>query len=697
MLNDKDLIEQFQDHLAASKSGCKAQWKHIKDCRGFYSGDYMNYQTEWAWGRGSSRRVKEVSFNRVKPYVNSMVGFMAQMRRNPDYQAVIDDKEDQTAYTEYLNGFSDYVRENTHAKHHETRQDKDLLIGGIGVTDTAITTKMGQPTRLPHGEIIEERVDPLECGYDPSSVSANLLDSKWVYRAKDYYVEEAEELFNAEEDDFDVANQDDAMVYEFDPYGGIQDKIGYDWVDYKKKKVRVYFYQWYEVERFYRIENPLLKVSDPQIFNSLYQALSAIENEEDIFRFNPDDEILIVSKQNRKQVKDILEFFDIPFDAITDKRAVYYTAIISGTKVFQKYKSISQEGFTLKFKTGDYDDINKIWTGIVASMRDPQRYYNKSLTELMLIIANNARGGVIYEEDAVDNVAEFEASWARFNAATRVNSGALSGGKVQPKAQPHMNTGYEGILEVSGQNFGLVTGIDESFFGVISGGNETAMLQRQRIKQAMTTMACYFDAADLYLKEQARLMLSFMRLLAENSRGQMFRVFDPDGNVVFEQINSEFFVDEYMVSVGELPETPVQKEYYTQTLIGMAQSMQTIGDPRYVQMYAAAVKYMPIPERDKRNIIEILLGEQQMSQEQVQQIIEPLQQQIEMLQGQDAQILRARQVAETEKTVAQTQETMQKTAKTRVEIDETLEDVEKKSIENDIMASRDYSEVNVNI
>jgi len=698
MLSDKKLLDQFYDHYSATKSGLKGQWKHIKECRSFYSGDYMNYKGDVFIGRGASRQVKEVSFNRVKPYVNSMVGFMAQMRRKPDYQAVIDNRQDQVAYTEYLNGFSDYVRENCHAAQHETRQDKDLIIGGVGVTDTAITLKAGNPTRLPSGEIIEERVDPCECGWDPSAVHPNLLDARWVYRVRDYYPEEAEELFDAEGDDFETSSQDDdSLDYEFNPYGGIQDKIAYEWADNKKKRVRVYFYQWVEVEKFYRIENPLYNLSSPQEAQELMVAFSTIESEDGIFRFNPEAEMLCISKQNYADVREIFKLFNLEYNPIADKRSVYYTAVISGQRVFTKYRSVSQEGFSLKFKTGDYDDVNRIWTGIVASMREPQRYYNKSLTEFMLIIASNARGGVMYEDDAVDNVAEFEASWARFNSATRVNSGALSGGKVQPKAQPQLNTGYEAILQTSNENFGLVTGIDESFFGVVASGNETAMLQRQRIKQAMTTMACYFDSADLYMKEQARLMLSFMRLLAESSRGEMFKVFDPDGNMLFERISPDFLVDEYQVSVGEMPETPTQKEYYTQTLIQMAQSMQAIGDPRYTQMYAAAVKYMPIPERDKKSIIDVLLGEQQISQEQMQQMMKPLQDQLQQLQSQQMQVQMARQLAEIDKTKAQTQETIEKTSKTRVEIEETMEDVESKSIENDILAAKNYNDVNVTI
>ena len=170
MKSKKEVLKQFEEHYRATKHGLKNQWKHIEKARAFYSGDYMSYKDGAQFGRGSSRRVKEVQFNRVKPYVNSIVGFMAQMRRKPDYQAKMESADEQKAYSEYLNNFSDYVRENANADQVETRQDMDLVKCGIGITDTAITLRAGTPTRDPNGEVIIECVDGLHAGWDLKAV-----------------------------------------------------------------------------------------------------------------------------------------------------------------------------------------------------------------------------------------------------------------------------------------------------------------------------------------------------------------------------------------------------------------------------------------------------------------------------------------------------------------------------------------------
>lgn len=696
MKSKEDIFKQFESHRSISRSGLSSQYAHIDEGRAFYSGDYMNYRDELMYGLGGSRRVQEVQFNRVKPYVNSIVGFMAQNRRKPDYQARLPDMRDQQMYSEYLNGFSDYIRENANADQIETRQDLDMVIGGVGVTDTAVTIKSGTPTRDPKGEVALERVDALEVGWDPSCTSTNLLGSRWVFRAKEYDVEEAEDLFDADSDDFGFVDiGDEINNYQFNPFGGIQDKVGYEYADPQRQMVRVYFYQWFEIEPFYRIENPIMRANDSQAQQTIYNALSLVDSYDDdeLFRFNIEDEMLCITKANYSQVKSIFKAFDLPFSPIKEKRMVYYTAVISGAKVFTAYKSVSQQGFSLKFKTGDRDERNNIWVGIVASLRDPQRYYNKSLTELMLIIASNSRGGVMYERSAIENVQEFESRYALTNAAVMVEDGAISGNKIIPKATPKQPNGYEEILQISDAAMEQVTGISEAMFGVTGGGNETAMLQRQRIKQATVVLASYFDAAALYAKEQARMLLSFMRLLADTNNGALFRMSDGQGNYILEQLSPDFFADEYDIVISEAPETPVQKEFYAQTLISMAQSMQAIGDPMYKQIYAEAIKHLPISDKDKASITRLLTDNKTVDVA----VVEQLQQQIQQLQSQGAQIAMAKEMAEIQRTQADAQSKIASISKTNAETRETIESADQKAIESDIMAMTAPNKINVTI
>jgi hypothetical protein len=693
MISKKEFLKLAQKQYKISKSGLQSQYDHIKECRAFYAGDYMNYRDKVAFGTGALQSIREVEFNKVKPYVNAIVGFMIGQRRQPDYQAKLTSKPEQQMYSDYLNSLSDYIRRNTYANQMETRQDMDMVIGGIGVTDTCLTLNGGEATRDPNGEILVERVDPLQAGYDPSASMPNLLDSRWVYRAKDFDLEEAESLFDAEDGDFESIQQDDDIGFTFNPIGGIQDKIGFEYSDANREMVRVYFHQFFQVEKFYRIDNPLLVQDNPALAQALGSAFAAVENDEEGFSFDPAAQVLIITQDVKKQVVDIFKAFEVPFKPIEEKRKVFYTGIYSGSKVFRLFKSPSQQGFSIKFKTGDRDEVNKIWTGIVASMRDPSRYYNKSLTEMMLIIASNSRGGVMYEEDAVDNVQEFEKNYAKTNGAVKVNRGALSGNKIQPKAVPALPTGYENILQISDASMGQVTGINESFFGVSASGNETAMLQRQRMAQSTTILAPYFDSIELYGIEQARMMLSFIRLLVAAGDGKLFKAMGDDGQVIFEKMSLEFLVDEYEIEIGELPETPLLNEYKTQQIATVATGMMQVGDQRYREMYAAAVDYMPFTTREKVNIKRILLGEAPIDPQLVQQ----LKTQIEQLQSKQAASALAWEQAQTLKTQVSAAETAAKTENIKAGTRKLNEEIEGKAIENDLMQFKLPSEVNVTI
>ena len=100
-------------------------------------------------------------------------------------------------------------------------------------------------------------------------------------------------------------------------------------------------------------------------------------------------------------------------------------------------------------------------------MRDPQRYYNKSLTELMLIIASNSRGGIIHEAGAIDDIQSFERNWARHNARVEVAEGALSGGKIQPKATPQQPTGMKTSLVYQAMHFRKLLALMKAFLALL--------------------------------------------------------------------------------------------------------------------------------------------------------------------------------------------------------------------------------------
>lgn len=608
MLKDDALITEFKDRLDKTNRALSLQRSEATKDQAFYAGNQMYYES----GITDRDRKRMVVFNKVKPFVNAVLGLMIQTRRKPEYNAVVQDSEEQQARSEYTNAISEYVRKNANADQIETMQDRDMLITGVGALDSNIIY-----LKNPDGEVAMERVHFNDVGWDPNAREVNLLDADFVWRKKDFKTKDAEKLFGADAEDFD--NAVDEGTKQYNPYGGAYNAT-VTGENLKEDMVSVYYYQWREREKYYRIENPIYTQQDPfvvQVLGAAFQRLQQLETEnedydeaemEDVFSFRATDKYLIATPHLKKEVEKICKNLskvtgvEIECEAVDYDKYCYYTAILSGKKVFDKFRSIDQQGFTIKFKTGDWDDHNKVWTGMVRSMRMPSQYANKAFTEMLYVIASNSKGGVLYETSAITDIKKFERDYTRNDAAVQVADGALANGRIQPKAQAALPSGYESILSYSDSIFPSVTGVNLEMLGMADNGQVSGILEKQRVKQAISALATYFDSIGLYQIEHARLMLCFFRILAENSPRRLVPIITQEGARRFEQMLKDKMADEYQIDIGEAPDSPTQKDERAKVMMEFSAATAMLG----INTYAIAAKYLPIKQDDMQQLLEIL-------------------------------------------------------------------------------------------
>src|SRR5688572_16077152 len=113
MLSKDAVAKQFKEHLDISKRGMGNQWTNIEKCQAAYDGDFMNYNSQLSILDARTGRAKTilVQFNKIKPYVNSVKGFMAQNRRKPQCVARILDNKLQEVYSQYANAQLEFHRD----------------------------------------------------------------------------------------------------------------------------------------------------------------------------------------------------------------------------------------------------------------------------------------------------------------------------------------------------------------------------------------------------------------------------------------------------------------------------------------------------------------------------------------------------------------------------------------------------------
>jgi len=423
--NSKELLEQWKKHKSISESSLQDQHTQAKKNYAFYAGDAMSYNASVL---DKGRRIS-VIFNKIKPFVDSISGTMVQLRRKPGYMARMLFNEQQQVYSSSMNALSDYARDNGNFDQLETRQDKHMLIVGYGAIDTNVIFHTN-----PDGEIKGENVSPFDIFWDPQARETNLLDSRWVFRRKKFSRDEAEKRFpKVDPLDFETAKES-LSDYIYNPVGGTYDKISIGSEGQEEDLVQVYYYQYWEFQTYYRAFNPLFEkdpnIVDPFIIPQLALLMRLMKEKrieenidkfvDDYFGFDPNTEFLVMTPEIKGDMNALFKRFGIDVEYQKHEKQVYYTIIITGNEIIKKFKSPHQQGFTIKFKTGDFDEQNERWLSMVDSLREPSKYANKALTEMLYVIASNSKGGVLYEKGAVRNSARFEQQYASTKGAIEV-------------------------------------------------------------------------------------------------------------------------------------------------------------------------------------------------------------------------------------------------------------------------------------
>lgn len=709
MKSNAEIVKLVEKQRKQAKKGMSAQYDNTVLCQSYYNNPESQYSDFMQFNDTAGRRRRaRVQFQKIGQNVDAIVGFMAQNRRQAKYVARVNTAMAMQLYSRNMNALYKYHRENMNADQIESRLDLDLAVAGYGATDTDLSYIVGRATMMPGGEILKIRLDPMKVYWDTASKSPNVMDTRFCGYSCDYELSDALDLFqSSKEKDFEPvasSESEDKAGYCFNPWGGLYDKIKLnntvEWSAKDEEMVRVYNHQWFEYETFYKAKNPIYETNDITLANIFKARLDLIKlqlksykpdgiDAGDLFDFDPLAPELVFDEQTKGKL--VKEFGEL-IKPVGFKRKCFYTAVISGKHVFTAFKNVSQQGFSIKVKTGQYNERGKYWVGMVNSMIEPQKYYNKALTELMFTIAANSKGGVMVEKDAVEDIADFENKWAKTDAVIEVQAGAISGGKIQEKAKSAVPTGLENIITLSEKAI-FDNGVDPAFLGQAN-AQETGILYKRRIRQIISKMWWIADAATLYQKDDARLCADLIRVWIQNNTGQWVRITGPDGADQFAQISEDMLAAEYDVDIQESPETPEDQEETAQFIGGIGDKYLSVGDiARASALHSEAVQMLPLDGDVKNRLSKVLVGDNQTVPMQQYQA---LQQQLAAVQNVLTQAQVEQLKSQTAKNIAQIDEIRASTKEKGSVTVKNFEDARQKNIETNIIRNR-ASSANISI
>lgn len=580
--------DQFKQWFLNDRDHSKDWRDEARECYDFVAG------RQWSDDEISALKAKArpiVTFNRTAVIVDSIHGHEVGNRRQVRF---IPREMGDVKANELLTGAAEWFRDQSHAEEQESDSFLDLIISGMGWTETRLSLDDN-----PAGEPSTERIDPMEMFWDFNSKHRNLADARRIWRVR--RIPEAEALsmfhgFDADEVDADWVDATDmAEIYERER-ASANDGSG-------DGLVTIVQCQWIEKERYWLAYDPL-SGQEAEFSESEYQAA----NKRMAMLGVGDLQGVRATRRVRKQAfmgKVVLSVSDAP----------------------------CPHEFSLQCMTGKRDRNKNIWFGVVRAIRDPQRWANKWLSQVMNIMNTNSKGGLLAEKGAFENQRQAEESWADPSAITWLQNGAMSGNKVKEKPPAQFPVGFQQLTEFAISSIRDVSGVSVEMLGMRE-ASQAASLEAQRRQAGMTILQPIFDSLKFYRERQGRVLLHYIQ--NDLSDGRLVRISGNDGEQYVPLIREA--AAEYDIIIDDMPSSPNQKEY---AWAMMMQLLPMVGANMPPEMMMTLLEYSPLPS----DIVQKL---QKMSQEQ-QEGQAPMQQ-AQMQQAQE------RHAAEIGKIQSETQE-----------------------------------------
>jgi hypothetical protein len=571
--SNEELAKWITGELKEAKK-LSSEWrKSAKECYSFYSSDQ--------WSDEDKAILEEqgrppVVFNRVTRTINAIAGLEVQNRQEVRY---IPREIGDNAKNEVLTAAAKWARDNCDAEDEESEAFQDVLIAGMGWTDTELDYESD-----PDGEITIGRDDPLYYFWDAKSKKRNLDDRRWCAKVipmsekdvKDRWpgyelTEKGENLIDEDEGE---PNEAYPPFYEGDNKPGVTKKVH-----------EIVKFQWYEKESYYRV---------------LSNSGNIVELDEDKYQ----------------TLKPAIEGMGLK--SVPQKRKVYKCAYLCGDKILEVRDLEVQTGFTMNCITGMRDRNKGMWFGLVQLMLDPQRWANKWLSQIMHILNSNSKGGLLAEKDAFDNPRKAESEWAEPNSITWTKPGAIANGKIKEKTISQMPTGIEGLLRYALESINDVPGVNSELLGLAE-RQQAGVLEAYRKQAGVTMLAVIFDSLRRYRKEQGRVLAEM--IVEYIADGRLIRIVGEKGAEVIPLLKDPLMF-KYDVVVDDAPTSPNMKERTYQILQQLLPQMIQAG----AKVPPEIMDYLPLPDSLIQKFKEGMQPDPQMQamQQQLDQIMRQL-------------------------------------------------------------------------
>lgn len=555
-LDKRNQFQIFQRWWFADADASGTWRTAATEALGFVAGDQLSDDDKAVL---DSAQRPHIVFNRVLTIIKAIAG----MEINGRHEIVfLPEENDDTKTSEILSGASKWMGQRCDAEDEQSEAFQQCCCTGLGVTESRWSYENSS-----QGEYLEEQFDCREFFWDRTARKKNLVDARRMSRVRRVPLSDALQMFPGKSKRQLDATWADAGIYTDNGPRSIEEKrvrdgkdSFLDWDD--TNEVTLVCLQWWEREPYYL-------VADEESQTKIEMTLQ---------------EYRLLSRMRKLQGMPDL-------DAVKMTRRAYKQAFI-GNEVLSCGNAPLGKQFSWGVITGEWDAKKRFWFGLTRTVKDPQMWANKFMSQVMHIMNSTAKGGILAERSAFDDELEAEEGYAMPDIITWLKDGALSGNK--PKIMPKPGTGdpaaYVSLLQYAVTAIPQVTGINFELLGQ-QDQNQPGVVEHMRKQAGMTVLATLFDALRRYRK-----LIGRMRLYVIQNRmsdGRIIRIVGQQYTGAV-QLAKSLTAGEYDVVIDDAPTSPNQKEAnwaIISQLLPMFKE-QLAANPELLIM---ALKYSPLP------------------------------------------------------------------------------------------------------
>jgi hypothetical protein len=484
-----------------------------------------------------------VVFNRIESIIEAVKGYEIGNRREVRY---IPREMGDAQPNEVLTSAGQWFNDEAHGDYVRSAVFSDTIVCGMGWSETRIDY-----TESPDGDPREDHIDPFEMAWDRDARQRNLSDATRVWRARRVPLADAMEMFPG----YSAAQLNAAWSNITSAADLKRNEAGRDASADASDYVTIIQCQYITRKTHHLAQDPLTGEQSEftaEEFDTTNKRLKALGMPE--------------------------------MEGVKFRKKVIKQAFLGGV-VLSYGDAPCPDEFSIQCVTGKYDRNKGTWYGLVRVQKDPQRWANKWLSQLMFIMNVNSKGGLLAEKRAFANPRDAEKTWAEADAVTLVEDGAL--GAIKEKAQAAFPVGFQQLTEYAVASIREVSGVSLELMGTRE-ANQANVLEQSRKQAGLNILQWAFDGMKLYSERQGAVVLYYLQ--HDMSDGRLVRVVGKEQEQ-FVPLIKQADAD-YDIIVDDSPTSPNQKEQIWAVISSFLQMGSKVIPPEY---FIKALKYSPLP------------------------------------------------------------------------------------------------------